>query len=117
MYLEGHTWEAVPYAAAGHNFFVLPISTVPAGCERVYLCDLACGQVVKWTTAQWREGLLLALAEALETRQPLVVLLHGYYAGDDAKYGYWQPVVDFLDAAQGKLTFVQSKELVDLTKP
>lgn len=117
LYLEGHTWEARPYAATGHNFNVLPISTVPSGCARVYLCDLACGQVEKWTPAQWREGLLRALDESLETRQPLVVLLHGYYAGDAAKYGYWQPVVDFLDAAQGKVLFVQSKELAELASP
>lgn len=117
LYLEGHTWEARPYAATGHNFAVLPISTVPFDCARVYLCDLACGQVEKWTPTQWRDGLLRALDEALENRQPLVVLLHGYYAGDDPKYGYWQPVVDFLDAAQGKVTFVQSQELVELTKP
>jgi peptidoglycan/xylan/chitin deacetylase (PgdA/CDA1 family) len=116
LYLAGHTWDAMPYQAPGHDFFVLPISTVPSGCTRVYLCDLACGQVEKWTPAQWRDGLLQALAEALETRQPLVVLLHGYYAGDEPKYGYWQPVLDFLDAAQGKVTFVQSKDLVDLAR-
>lgn len=117
LFLPGHDWEARPYAAAGHNFRALPISTVPVACERVYLCDLACGQVVKWTPAQWRDGLLQALAEALETRQPLVVLLHGYYAGDQAKYGYWQPVLDFLDAAQGQVTFIQSKDLADLAAP
>jgi len=85
LYLAGHTWEAQPYAATGHNFSVLPISTVPSGCARVYLCDLACGQVEKWTPAQWRDGLLRSLTEANETRQPLVVLLHGYCAGDDAE--------------------------------
>lgn len=114
LYLPGHTWQAAPYAAAGHNFSVIPITTVAVGCERAYLCDLACGQVLKWTTDQWRDGLLQALADALETRQPLVVLLHGYYAGDPAKYGYWQPVLEFLDAAAGKVTFVQSKDLADL---
>ncbi|NLH73495.1 MAG: polysaccharide deacetylase family protein [Verrucomicrobia bacterium] len=117
LYLEGHTWDAMPYPVPGHNFRVLPISTVPDGCKRVYLCDLACGQVENWTPAQWRAGLLRALADAVETRQPLVVLLHGYYAGDEAKYGYWQPVLDFLDAAQGKVTFVQSKDLIALTTP
>jgi len=117
LYLEGHTWTAMPYAVPGHNFRVLPISTVPEGCHRVYLCDLACGQVEQWTPAQWRDGLLKALADAIETRQPLVVLLHGYYAGDETKYGYWQPVLDFLDAAQGQVTFVQSKQLVELATP
>jgi peptidoglycan/xylan/chitin deacetylase (PgdA/CDA1 family) len=117
LYLPGHTWEAVPYAAAGHDFYVIPISTVPAGCERVYLCDIACAQVLKWTPEQWREALMVGLAQSLETRQPLVVLLHGYYSGDQTKYGYWQPVMDFLDAAKGKVTFVQSKELVALAKP
>ncbi len=114
LYLPGHTWQAAPYAATGHSFSVIPITTVPVGCDRAYLCDLACGQVLHWTPDQWRDGLLQALAEALETRQPLVVLLHGYYAGDAAKYGYWQPVLEFLDAAAGKVTFVQSKDLVDL---
>lgn len=42
---------------------------------------------------------------------------HGFHTGDDAQYGYWQPVVDFLDAAQGKVIFVQSKELADLATP
>jgi len=117
LYLHGHTWDAKPYPVPGHNFRVLPISTVPDGCKRVYLCDLACGQVENWTSAQWRAGLLRALADAIETRQPLVVLLHGYYPGDEAKYGYWQPVLDFLDAAQGQVTFVQSKDLIALTAP
>lgn len=117
LYLDGHTWDAKPYPVPGHNFRVLPISTVPDGCNRVYLCDLACGQVEHWTSAQWRAGLLRALADAIETRQPLVVLLHGYYAGDEAKYGYWQPVLDFLDAAQGQVTFVQSKDLIAITAP
>jgi peptidoglycan/xylan/chitin deacetylase (PgdA/CDA1 family) len=117
LYLPGHTWQAVPYAATGHGFHVIPITTVAVGCQRAYLCDLACAQVLKWTPDQWRQGLLQALAEALETRQPLVVLLHGYVTGDAAKYSYWQPVLDFLDAAAGKVTFVQSKDLVALTQP
>lgn len=114
LYLPGHDWEAVPYSAEGHGFAVVPISTIAAGCDRVYLCDLACAQVLKWTPEQWREGLLRALADGIENRQPLVVLLHNYYTGDPAKYGYWQPLMDFLDAAEGQVTYVQSQELANM---
>lgn len=116
LFVPGHQWDATPYPVSGHGFSAIPITTVPVGFDRVYLCDIACAQVLKWTPDQWREAMLLGLAEALETRQPLVLLLHGYYSGDTARYGYWQPFLDFLDAAGGKVTFVRSSELVALAR-
>jgi hypothetical protein len=59
---------------------------------------------------------MTGLAQALSSRQPLVLLVHGWYTGDQVKYSYWQPFLDFLDAAQGRVRFVNSKELVDLAK-
>lgn len=114
LYLPGHAWDAAPYPAPGHQFRAIPITTIAVGTQRVYLCDIACGQVLKWTAAQWRAALLEGLAQSLETRQPLVLLLHGYYSGDPTQSDYWQPFLDFLDAAQGQVTFVQCAELLTL---
>lgn len=113
LYLPGHQWDAMPYRAAGRTFHALPITTIPVGTEWVYLCDIACANLLRWTPDRWREALLEGLAQTLETRQPLVLLLHGYFSGDEAAHGYWQPFVDFLDAAEGRVTFVQSRQLVE----
>jgi peptidoglycan/xylan/chitin deacetylase (PgdA/CDA1 family) len=116
LYLPGHQWQAMPYRAEGHLFHVIPITTIPWEQDRVYLCDIACAQSLKWTSTQWRDALMTGLAQALSSRQPLVLLVHGWYTGDQVKYSYWQPFLDFLDAAQGRVRFVNSKELVDLAK-
>ena len=117
LYLPGYQWEAMPYRPPGRGFHALPITTVPVDGKLVYLCDIACANVLQWTPAQWRDGLMQGLEQTLETRQPLVLLLHGYFSGDLQTHGYWQPFLDFLDAAQGQVTFVQSGQLVDLARP
>jgi peptidoglycan/xylan/chitin deacetylase (PgdA/CDA1 family) len=114
LFLPGHEWDEAPYAAPGHNFAAVPISTIPYGTGRPYACDLSCASALKMTGAQWREFLLAGLEQSLVSREPLVILLHNYVTGDNVKYDYWQPFVDFLDAATGQVTFVSSKELVDL---
>ena len=115
LYLPGFQWEAMPYRPPDRGFHALPITTVPVGTKLVYLCDIACANVLRWTPEQWRDGLMQGLEQTLETRQPLVLLLHGYFSGEQETHGYWQPFLDFLDAAQGKVTFVQSRQLVELT--
>ncbi|MGQ9591823.1 MAG: polysaccharide deacetylase family protein [Planctomycetota bacterium] len=112
LYLPGFAWAEAPYPAPGHDFMAAPLATVVRGEKRVYLCDIACAQVLLWTGDQWREALLEKLAEALETRMPVAVLFHNWYTGDTEKYTYWQPFVDFLDAARAAgVTFVTTDQL------
>ncbi len=114
IFVPGYQWSAVPYKMPDHGFSVVPITTVVYNEKRIYLCDMACGQVEKMTGAQFKEALLLALDQAIANQEPLVLLLHNWFTGDNVKYDYWQPFVDFLDAATGQVTFVSSKELADL---
>lgn len=114
IYLPGHADDAWPYRAETNLFSVIPITTIAAGNDRVYLCDIACAQSLNWTSTQWEQGLMTALTSAIETRRPLVLLLHGWYTGDRVKYDYWQPFIKFLDAARGRVTFVNATELVSL---
>lgn len=116
LYLPGHAAAVWPYWADGHQFYAIPISTVPWGTNHIYLCDIACAQSLQFTGAQWRQALMTGLTTAVLTRRPLVILLHGWYTGDQTQYTYWQPFVDFLDAAQGRVTFVNSSELVTLAQ-
>lgn len=114
IYLPGHAEDAWPYRAETNLFSVIPITTVAAGNDRVYLCDIACAQSLNWTSAQWEQALMSALTSAIETRRPLVMLLHGWYTGDRVKYNYWEPFIKFLDTARERVTFVNSTELVSL---
>jgi hypothetical protein len=114
IYLPGHENDAWPYRAETNRFTVIPITTVPAGNALVYLCDIACAQSLNWTPAQWEQALMTALASAIETRRPIVMLLHGWYTGDTAKYHYWQPFIKFLDTARNRVVFVNATELASL---
>ena len=113
IFFAGHQWDEAPYKAPGHDFAAIPITTIPYGEDRIYLCDIACANTLKMTGAQWREVLMTGLNQSLEHREPLVLLLHNWYTGDSEKYDYWQPLVDLLDAATGKVVFVSTQELVD----
>lgn len=112
LYLPGFAWAEAPYPAPGHSFMAVPLATVVRGEAHVYLCDIACAQVLLWTADEWRAALLEKLAEARETRMPIAVLFHNWYTGDTEKYTYWQPFVDFVDAAQAAgVTFVTTDQL------
>jgi len=113
LFTPGHEWDAAPYAVEGRGFSAVPITTIPYAQDRIYICDISCLSVLKLTGAQWRDVLLTGLNQSLQNRDPLVILLHGWCTGDTTKYDYWQPFVDLLDAAQGKVTFVSTKEFVD----
>ncbi len=115
--LPGFEWAEAPYKAPGHGFMAVPLATIVRGESRIYLCDIACAQVLQMTAEEWREALLSALAQALESRMPLALLFHNWYTGDTTNYTYWQPFVDFLDAAQGKVTFVTTDQLCAAYRP
>ena len=117
LFLPGHEWDCAPYAVEGHAFAAVPLSTVPLGEDRAYICDIACANVLKLTGAQWRDLLMAGLDQSLREREPIVVLLHGWYTGDTDLYDYYQPFVDFLDAAAGKVQFVSTQGLVDACGP
>lgn len=114
LYTEGHENDIAPYPIAGHNAHALPISTVAFSDGRMYLCDIGSAQGAGVTGPEWDQMLQDALADALTNHQPLVVLFHGWYTGDKDQYDYWQPFINFLDAARCNVTFVTSQELVDL---
>ncbi|MBU0641399.1 MAG: polysaccharide deacetylase family protein [Planctomycetes bacterium] len=113
IYIDGHEADALPYVVDGHNFSAVPITTTVYGADAVYLCDIACALVQEYTPEQWSAVLHQAAQEAAQNEQPLVVLFHGWYTGDDEQYDYWQPFVDFLDELQGQAAFVGTQELVD----
>lgn len=115
LFAEGHDNDDAPYPMPNHNFYALPISTTEYNGQLVYLCDIGCALGnLQMTGAQWSQLLQDALAQAEANHRPLVVLVHGWYTGDKTEYDYWQPFIDFLDAARCKGTFVTSQELVDL---
>ncbi len=115
LFAEGHDTDIAPYPMPENNFYALPISTADYNGQLVYLCDIGSAQgSLKLTGEQWSQLLQDALAQAEANHRPLVVLVHGWYTGDKSEYDYWQPFIDFLDAAQCKGTFVTSQELVDL---
>jgi len=114
LFAEGHEADFAPYAMPENSFYALPITTVEYNTSRPYLCDIGCAQAMGLTGAQWDEILQSALDEAIANHRPLTVLFHGWYTGDKDQYDYWQPFLDFLDAARCNVTFVTSQELVDL---
>ncbi len=114
LYAEGHEEDFAPYPFPEHAFHAVPITTVEHNGEPVYLCDIGCAIGLEMTGEEWGEALEAALDEAIANRRPLVVLVHGWYTGDKNEYDYWEPFVDFLDAARCQVTFVTTQELVDL---
>jgi len=117
--ISGHEQDVAPYPVhgTGYDFYAVPISTVEFNGKRIYLCDMSCVQADKMTAEQWAQALDSALTEALRTRQPLVVLLHGMITGDRTQYTYWQPFVDFLDKVlASNSAVVTTSQLVDLYK-
>lgn len=112
--LPGHENDDTPYAMEGHDCAAVPLTTIPWKGERIYLCDIACANVQEMSGEEWGQVLQEALDHALETRKPLVALFHGWQTGDMETHDYWQAFLDLLDAAEGKVTFVTTQELVDL---
>lgn len=51
--------------------------------------------------------------KAMAGGDPLVVLLHGWYTGDDVQYAYWDSFVAFLDLLPPQATFVTTQQLVE----
>ena len=92
----------------------MPTTTVEYEGEVVYLCDIACALVNEFTAEQWGGVLQAGFEQALSDGEPLVVILHGWYTGDDDTYDYWQPFVDFLDQVEDQAGFISTQELVDL---
>jgi len=114
LFLEGHDQDAAPYPVPEHGFYAVPITVVPYAGRQVYLCDIACAQNEGFTGEQWGEVLELGFNKARQNKQPLVVLVHGWYTGDDSEYDYWEPFVDFLDEIQDEAAFVTTQGLVEL---
>ena len=115
IFLPGHEWDTCSYGVDAHAFSAVPLTTVPRGETRIYLCDIACAQVEKMTGAEFGQALQTGLAQSLAANEPLVFLLHNWYTGDKVKYDYWQPVIDLIDQIRqsGRGTFVSSLELVE----
>ena len=117
LYLAGHEQDAAPYAAPGHNFTAVPITTVEYNGQLSYLCDMSAGTGANLTAAQWSEMLTAAYQQCLANGEPLVVLFHGWYTGDTTNYDYWQPFVNFLDEIRGQADFMTTQELIDFYAP
>lgn len=115
LFLEGHADDVLPYAVSGYNFKAVPMTTLTFGENDIYLCDIACALVQEMSGEEWSQALDAALAQMVARDEPLVVLFHGWYTGDTEQYDYWQPFVNFLDAATTRGAFVTSQELVDLS--
>ncbi|MBU0717383.1 MAG: polysaccharide deacetylase family protein [Planctomycetes bacterium] len=113
IFIEGHEEDTTPYPVEGYGFHAVPITTVEFDGEGLYLCDIACALVTELTAEQWSQALELAIGQAAENADPLIVLFHGWYTGDNSQYEYWQPFVDFLDALEDRATFLTTQELVD----
>ncbi len=113
-YADGHADSVWPYAMPGHNFNVVPLSTVVYNGNRIYVCDIACAQALGLNATQWGQVLTLAYQDAVANNTPLVPLFHGWYTGDSTSYTYWQPFLDFLDLLEGNVTFVTTSQLASL---
>ncbi len=100
----------------GHSFYAVPITTLEVNNKKVYLCDIACAlkEDLKLTSDEWYEVLKKAIDQKSGEASPLIIIVHGWYTGNNEVYNYWQPFVDFLDLLEGRATFVTTKELVDL---
>jgi peptidoglycan/xylan/chitin deacetylase (PgdA/CDA1 family) len=117
LYEPGHETDFVPYPVTGHGFYAVPITTVGHGGGVVHLCDVDNAVGGGMSAEDWDELLQNALAEAIANHRPLVVVFHGWYTGARYDYDYWEPFIDFLEAARCSVTFVTTQELVDLFTP
>ncbi len=114
LYMEGHENDVAPYSADNYSFVAVPFSTFEHKGEPTYLCDIANALKFELTGEEWEAALKAKLDTAIEKDEPLVVLIHGWYTGNNKDYDYWQPFVNFLDYAESKnVEFVGTKELVD----
>lgn len=112
LFIEGHEEQAIPYAVEGHSFYAVPFTTVEQAGNVLYLCDIACAMVSELTAEQWLQALRSGFQQAVDNDQPMVVLFHGWYTGDQNQYDYWQSFVSFLDEVQDQAAFVTTEELV-----
>lgn len=116
-FAPGHDNDTVPYAIDGYNFWAVPITTVEYGesNERVYLCDISCGLAHRYTPEQYGQILTKAVDQAVLTRQPLVLIVHGWYTGDEGQSQYLPQFKAFLDNLQSRtdVRFVTTKKLVE----
>lgn len=114
IYVEGHEQDTTPYPIDDYGLQAVPVTTVEYEGEVVYLCDIACALVNEMSAEQWREVLQAGFQQALANGDPLVIILHGWYTGDQEQYDYWQPFVDFLDEIEDQAGFISTQELVNL---
>jgi peptidoglycan/xylan/chitin deacetylase (PgdA/CDA1 family) len=115
LYVAGHRQDTIPYPVEEHNFHAVPVTVVEYGGKRIHLCDTACALDEGMTGSDWGDALQAGVDQASAQQVPLVIIFHGWYTGDTARYDYWQPFVDFLDdvtARGGKL--VTTEELINL---
>jgi len=111
LFLPGHENTTKPYRNQNDTFWAVPISTFYYKGELVCLCDLSAQG--KFIVEEWKEVLSSKLTEVIERGEPLVIVIHGWLTGDEKKYGFWGPFLDFLDYAQNrKVHFVTSRELI-----
>jgi hypothetical protein len=110
--LPGHEADTAPYAAPGHEFWVVPMHSAYDDGEWVAFCDNPFQDRVD--AEGWEQLLKSELDSMRSQNRPLLVEVHPYFSGVDE--GHFNAFVSFLDyAVQQNARFVSVAELVQST--
>ncbi|HUU82630.1 MAG TPA: hypothetical protein VM243_03905, partial [Phycisphaerae bacterium] len=107
--LPGHETDTMPYAAAGYDFWAVPMHSVYVDDGWVAFCDNPFKDRVD--ADEWEALLQSELEDMSAQDRPLFVEVHPYYSGTDE--GRFEAFVSFLDyATQQDARFITVAELV-----
>jgi hypothetical protein len=110
--LPGHEADTAPYAASGHDFWVVPMHSAYYDDEWVAFCDNPFRDRVD--DDEWGQLLKSEFDSMRSQGRPLLVEVHPYFSGVDE--GRFNAFVSFLDyAVQQNARFISVADMVQST--